>query len=105
MIANIVFHDLVASPTPHNLPDRHRPHDGGNEARAIKEEMAGKLKSLSNKPADLVHRTSFEQGYADLGTSKYSRTYKSVSKAGWTRGRINSGELDLQLQNRGPARE
>jgi hypothetical protein len=99
-----VFHDLVAAPTPHNLPDRHRPHDEGNEARAIKEEMAGKLKRLSNKPADLVHQISFELGYADLGTSKYSRTYKSVSKAGCSRGRINTGEIDSQSRNSGAKR-
>jgi len=75
---------------------------------AIKEEMAGKLKWLSNgyqnKPAYLIHQVSFELGYADLGASKYSRTYKSVSKAGWTSGRINTGELDSQSRRSGAKR-
>ena len=46
MIANIVFHDLVATPTPHNLLDYHRPHNEGKRAGAIKEEMAGNVKQI-----------------------------------------------------------
>jgi len=46
VIANIVFHDLVATPTPHNLLDYHRPHNEGKRAGAIKEEMAVNVKQI-----------------------------------------------------------
>jgi hypothetical protein len=46
VIADIVFHDLVAGPTPHDLFDYHQPHNEGKRAGAIKEEMGGNVKAI-----------------------------------------------------------
>jgi hypothetical protein len=46
VIADFVFHDLVACPTPHDLFDHHQPHNEGKWVRAIKEEMGGNVKAI-----------------------------------------------------------
>ncbi len=53
MIANFVFHDLVASPTPHDLLDYHQPHKQGKRVGAIKEETVGNVKELSSELAKI----------------------------------------------------
>ena len=56
MVADVVFHDLVASPTPHNLPDHHQPHREGKWAGAIKEEMGGNVKEFLSELASYEKR-------------------------------------------------
>jgi hypothetical protein len=46
VVANVVFHDLVATPTPHDLLDYHQPHEEGKSAVVIKEEMRGNVKPI-----------------------------------------------------------
>ena len=48
-----MFHDLVASPTPHDLLDYHQPHDEPKWAGAIKEEMTGNVKEFLSELAGI----------------------------------------------------
>jgi len=47
-----MFHDLVASPAPHDLLDYYQPHREGKCVGAIKEEMRGNVKCLGINPKD-----------------------------------------------------
>ncbi|HEV2120923.1 MAG TPA: hypothetical protein VGS11_12575 [Candidatus Bathyarchaeia archaeon] len=61
VVANIMFHDLVATPTPHDLLDRHRSH--GREENwlgSIKEEMAGNVKEFPSEGPLLVMVQGFD---------------------------------------------
>ena len=54
MIANLVLHDFVAGPTPHDLLYCHHPHDDRKPARAVKEEMTRNVKEFLREIAILL---------------------------------------------------
>jgi len=52
MVADFMFHDFVAGPAPHDLLDYHQPHGERKIERvAIKEEMRGNVKGISDHTA------------------------------------------------------
>jgi len=88
VIANIVFHDLVASPAPHDLLDYHRPHEEWGEwVRVIKEEMRGNVKPIVERARKHRKRERREEGFITTIDALEGRNsilvYVSLLTRGW----------------------